>query len=148
MTTKTVPFSLFERNIVKQAVVDSFKKLSPRQQMKNPVMFVVWVGSVLTTALFFQALFGHGEAPSGFILAITLWLWFTVLFANFAEALAEGRSRAQAAAMRSAKRDIMAKKLTRPTLWRQVRSGSPVPGCARTMWCWWKRATSFPATAR
>ena len=114
MTTKTVPFSLFERDIVKQAVFDSFKKLSPRQQMKNPVMFVVWVGSVLTTALFFQALFGHGEAPSGFILAVTLWLWFTVLFANFAEALAEGRSRAQANAMRSAKRDTQAKKLTRP----------------------------------
>jgi len=114
MTTKTIPFSLFERGIVKQAVLDSFKKLSPRQQMKNPVMFVVWVGSVLTTALFFQALGGHGEAPSGFILAITLWLWFTVLFANFAEALAEGRSRAQAAAMRSAKRDIQAKKLMRP----------------------------------
>ncbi len=114
MTTKAIPFSLFERDIVKQAVVDSFKKLSPRQQMKNPVMFVVWVGSVLTTALFFQALGGHGEAPSGFILAITLWLWFTVLFANFAEALAEGRSRAQAASMRNAKRDIQAKKLTRP----------------------------------
>ena len=114
MTTNTVPFSLFERNIVKQAVADSFKKLDPRQQMKNPVMFVVWVGSVLTTALFFQALGGHGEAPAGFILAITLWLWFTVLFANFAEALAEGRSRAQAAAMRSAKRDVQAKKLVRP----------------------------------
>ncbi|MFA6014425.1 MAG: potassium-transporting ATPase subunit KdpB [Gallionellaceae bacterium] len=114
MTTKTVSFSLFERDIVKQAVVDSFKKLSPRQQMKNPVMFVVWVGSVLTTALFFQALGGNGEAPSGFILAVTLWLWFTVLFANFAEALAEGRSRAQAASMRNAKRDIQAKKLTRP----------------------------------
>ena len=114
MTTKAIPFSLFERDIVKQAVVDSFKKLGPRQQMKNPVMFVVWVGSVLTTALFFQALFGHGEAPTSFILSITLWLWFTVLFANFAEAVAEGRSRAQAASMRSAKRDVQAKKLTRP----------------------------------
>jgi K+-transporting ATPase ATPase B chain len=114
MTTKTVPFPLFEREIVKQAVVDSFKKLSPQQQMKNPVMFVVWVGSILTTLLFIQALGGHGEAPVGFILAITLWLWFTVLFANFAEAIAEGRSRAQANAMRSAKRDIQAKKLVRP----------------------------------
>jgi K+-transporting ATPase ATPase B chain len=113
MTSKAIPFSLFERDIVKQAVVDSFKKLGPRQQMKNPVMFVVWIGSVLTTALFFQALGGNGEAPAGFILAVTLWLWFTVLFANFAEALAEGRSRAQAAAMRSAKRDIQAKKLTK-----------------------------------
>src|SRR5450759_446414 len=114
MTTKTVPFPLFERDIFKQAVVDSFKKLSPQQQMKNPVMFVVWVGSILTTLLFIQALTGHGEAPSGFILAVTLWLWFTVLFANFAEAIAEGRSRAQANAMRSAKRDVQAKKLTRP----------------------------------
>src|SRR5476649_1733436 len=114
MTTKTVPFPLFERDIVKQAVVDSFKKLSPQQQMKNPVMFVVWVGSILTTLLFIQALTGHGEAPSGFILAVTLWLWFTVLFANFAEAIAEGRSRAQAASMRKAKRDVQAKKLTRP----------------------------------
>ncbi|MGA7749602.1 MAG: potassium-transporting ATPase subunit KdpB [Gallionella sp.] len=114
MTTKTVPFPLFERDIVKQAVVDSFKKLSPQQQMKNPVMFVVWVGSILTTLLFFQALGGHGEAPSGFILAVTLWLWFTVLFANFAEAIAEGRSRAQAASMRKAKRDVQAKKLVRP----------------------------------
>src|SRR5450759_3054387 len=114
MTTQTVPFSLFERDIVKQAILDSFKKLGPRQQMKNPVMFVVWVGSLLTTALFFHALFGHGEAPTGFILEITLWLWFTVLFANFAEALAEGRSRAQANAMRSAKRDVQAKKLVSP----------------------------------
>jgi K+-transporting ATPase ATPase B chain len=114
MTTKIDSFSLFEREIVQQAIIDSFKKLSPLQQMKNPVMFVVWVGSVLTTALFFQALAGHGEAPAGFILAITLWLWFTVLFANFAEAVAEGRSRAQAASMRNAKRDIQAKKLTRP----------------------------------
>ena len=114
MTTKTVSFPLFEREIVKQAVVDSFKKLSPQQQLKNPVMFVVWVGSILTTLLFIQALTGKGEAPAGFILAITLWLWFTVLFANFAEAIAEGRSRAQANAMRSAKRDIQAKKLVRP----------------------------------
>jgi len=114
MTTKTVSFPLFERKIVEQAILDSFKKLSPQQQMKNPVMFVVWVGSVLTTLLYIQALSGHGEAPTGFILSITLWLWFTVLFANFAEAIAEGRSRAQAAAMRSAKRDIQAKKLISP----------------------------------
>src|SRR5476649_119566 len=114
MTTKTVPFPLFERDIVKQAVVDSFKKLSPQQQMKNPVMFVVWVGSILTTLLFIQALTGQGEAPSGFILAITLWLWFTVLFANFAEALAEGRSRAQAASLRGMKRQTLAKLLQQP----------------------------------
>jgi len=91
-------------------------KLLPQNQWKNPVMFIVYVGSILTTVLWFQALAGKGEAPSGFILAITLWLWFTVLFANFAEAVAEGRSKAQAAALRSAKRDTMAKKLDMPSL--------------------------------
>src|SRR5450756_2220991 len=113
-TMRSKNFSLFEREIVLQALWDSFKKLMPQQQIRNPVMFVVWVGSILTTLLFIQALTGHGEAPSGFILAVTLWLWFTVLFANFAEAIAEGRSRAQAASMRKAKRDVQAKKLTRP----------------------------------
>jgi K+-transporting ATPase ATPase B chain len=107
-------FSLFEREIVLQALWGSFKKLMPQQQVRNPVMFVVWIGSILTTLLFFQALGGHGEAPASFILAVSLWLWFTVLFANFAEAIAEGRSRAQAASMRKAKRDVQAKKLTRP----------------------------------
>jgi len=113
-TLRSKSFSLFERDIVVQAVVNSFKKLDPRQQLKNPVMFVVWVGSVLTTALFFQAISGQGEAPAGFILAVTLWLWFTVLFANFAEALAEGRSRAQAASMRGMQKAIWAKKLHEP----------------------------------
>ena len=113
-TMKSKNFSLFEREIVQQALWDSFKKLMPQQQIRNPVMFVVWIGSILTTLLFIQALAGQGEAPSGFILAVSLWLWFTVLFANFAEAIAEGRSRAQAASMRKAKRDVQAKKLTRP----------------------------------
>ncbi len=88
---------LFDPQLVKPALVDAFKKLAPLVQMRNPVMFVVYIGSILTTALFIQALLGHGEAPAGFILAVTVWLWFTVLFANFAEALAEGRSKAQAA---------------------------------------------------
>ena len=73
-------------------------------------MFVVYVGSILTTGLCIQALAGQGEAPAGFILAVTLWLWFTVLFANFAEALAEGRGKAQAAALRGAKRDMHGQK--------------------------------------
>jgi K+-transporting ATPase ATPase B chain len=77
-------------------------------------MFVVEVGSVLTSILFFQALTGRGEAAPGFILAISLWLWFTVIFANFAEAMAEGRGKAQADALRKARRDVMAKKLARP----------------------------------
>jgi K+-transporting ATPase ATPase B chain len=75
-------------------------------------MFVVYVGSILTTILYFQALGGKGEAPAGFILAVSLWLWFTVLFANFAEAVAEGRSKAQAAALRAVKREVGAKKLS------------------------------------
>jgi K+-transporting ATPase ATPase B chain len=78
-------------------------------------MFVVYIGSILTTILWVHALGGKGEAPAGFILAVTLWLWFTVLFANFAEAVAEGRSKAQADALRSAKRDTMAKKLDKPS---------------------------------
>src|SRR5665811_1915934 len=73
-----------------------------------------YIGSLLTTGLYVQALAGPGEAPAGFILAVTIWLWFTVLFANFAEAVAEGRSKAQAAALRGAKRDTMAKKLDAP----------------------------------
>jgi len=112
MTKKTQVF--LDRAIINQALLESFKKLSPRQQMKNPVMFVVWVGSILATILFLQALSGHGEAPAGFILSVSLWLWFTVLFANFAEAVAEGRSKAQAASLRKAKREIMAKMLSEP----------------------------------
>src|SRR5213593_3337763 len=105
---------LFDPPIVRRATLDSFKKLDPRHQVKNPVMFVVEVGSVLTTALWLQAMFGQGEAPAGFILAISLWLWFTVVFANFAEAMAEGRGKAQADTLRRARRDVPAKKLARP----------------------------------
>src|SRR5438093_9823732 len=106
--------SLFDPSIVRRAIIDSFIKLDPRHQVRNPVMFVVEVGSVLTTALFLQALVGYGEAPAGFILAVSLWLWFTVVFANFAEAMAEGRGKAQADTLRRARRDVMAKKLARP----------------------------------
>jgi potassium-transporting ATPase ATP-binding subunit len=105
---------LFDLSIVVPAVWDSFKKLDPRHQLKNPVMFVVEVGSVLTTGLWFQALGGHGEAPPGFILAVSLWLWFTVVFANFSEAMAEGRGKAQAANLRKARKDTPAKKLMQP----------------------------------
>ncbi len=105
---------LFDGPIVRQAVLDSFRKLNPRHQVRNPVMFVVLVGSVLTTLLALQATFGKGEAGPGFIWAISIWLWFTVLFANFAEAMAEGRGKAQADSLRKAKRDIVAKKLSDP----------------------------------
>ncbi|CAB3781551.1 Potassium-transporting ATPase ATP-binding subunit [Paraburkholderia caffeinitolerans] len=105
---------MFDPALVRPAIVDSFRKLKPRTQLRNPVMFCVYVGSVLTTILWVAALMGQAEAPAGFILAIALWLWFTVLFANFAEALAEGRSKAQAASLRQAKKDVMAKKLNEP----------------------------------
>ena len=107
-------FTLLESALVAPAIVDAFKKLTPRAQWRSPVMFVVYVGSVITTLLFIQSLFGVGEASPGFILAIAVWLWFTVLFANFAESLAEGRSKAQAASLRALKQAVMAKKLTAP----------------------------------
>src|SRR5262249_27776958 len=107
----TQPISLFNATLVNEAMVDAIKKLHPRNQIRNPVMFVVYVGSILTTLLWIQALRGLGEAPAGFILGIAAWLWFTVLFANFAEAIAEGRSKAQAEALRSSRKSIMAKKL-------------------------------------
>jgi K+-transporting ATPase ATPase B chain len=105
---------MFDPVLVKPAIVDSFRKLNPVVQWRNPVMFVVYVGSILTTVIWVQALTGQGEAPAGFILAISLWLWFTVLFANFAEALAEGRSKAQAASLRGLKKATWAKKLKDP----------------------------------
>jgi potassium-transporting ATPase ATP-binding subunit len=100
--------------IWRTAIRDSFLRLDPRQQIRNPVMFVVEVGSMLTTILFFQALGGKGEAPAPFIGSVSAWLWFTVVFANFAEALAEGRGKAQAEALRRARRETPAKRLQRP----------------------------------
>ena len=114
------PTPLFHGPIVRRAIVDSFRKLDPRVQVRNPVMFIVAVGSVLTTVLGVAALFGVGETAwialqggasaeaaaaaarqsAGFILTIAVWLWFTVLFANFAEAVAEGRGKAQADSLR------------------------------------------------
>ncbi len=107
--------SLFDPAICWPAVINSIKKLDPRHQIKNPVMFVVLIGSLLTTGLYFQALAGRGEAPASFILAITLWLWFTLIFANFAEAMAEGRGKAQADSLRKARKDTIAKKLLKPS---------------------------------
>ncbi len=97
--------------LYQRAVIDAFGKLDPRTMIRNPVMFTVEVGSVITSLLWLQALTGHGEAPPEFIGAISAWLWFTVLFANFAEALAEGRGKAQADSLRKMRRDTEAKKL-------------------------------------
>ena len=115
MSSRSKKRSLFEPTIVKKALWDSFRKLNPVYQIKNPVMFVVEVGSILTTLLFFHALFtGKGEASPGFILHISVWLWITVLFANFAESMAEGRGKAQADSLRRSRREVMAKRLAKP----------------------------------
>src|SRR5712692_9235823 len=105
---------LFDPPIVRRAIVDAFKKLDPRRQLRNPVMFTVLVGSILTTLLGIQALFQSNQEPPVFIFAVAAWLWFTVLFANFAEAMAEGRGKAQADSLRKARREIIAKKLADP----------------------------------
>jgi K+-transporting ATPase ATPase B chain len=101
--------SLFDRTIVARAVGDSFKKLDPRWQARNPVMFVCEVGALATLVFFVRDLGSHG--PAGFDFAISIWLWFTVLFANFAEAVAEGRGKAQADTLRKTKTDTTAKRL-------------------------------------
>ncbi len=113
MQTK-ISLTLMDPALVGPAIKASFSKLSPAVQWRNPVMFVVYIGSILTTLLGIQAIQGQGEAPAWFILSIAVWLWFTVLFANFAEALAEGRSKAQAASLRSLKQSTWAKKLKEP----------------------------------
>jgi K+-transporting ATPase ATPase B chain len=116
-TAKARP--LFDLPLVQRALLEALKKLDPRRQVRNPVIFTVLVGSLLTTGLGIQALVdpvastSGGESPA-FIFAISTWLWFTVLFANFAEALAEGRGKAQADALRQTRRDVIAKKLAEP----------------------------------
>src|SRR5215813_10677842 len=99
--------ALWEWKIVRRALLDSFLKLNPRTMMGNPVMFVVEIGSVITTVLLVR-----GGAAFKFNLQITLWLWFTVLFANFAEAMAEGRGKAQADTLRKARSETIANRLT------------------------------------
>jgi len=107
----TIQTSALDTRLLLPAIGDAFRKLSPRAQFRNPVMFVVFVCSILTTLLWLQALHGDGEAPAGFILGVALWLWFTLLFANFAEAIAEGRGKAQAASLRGARKDVVANKI-------------------------------------
>jgi K+-transporting ATPase ATPase B chain len=113
MSRKFKKRSFFEPTIVRRALWDSVKKLNPFHQIKNPVMFVVEVGSIFTSLLFFYALSGKGKESPGFILHISFWLWITVLFANFAESMAEGRGKAQAETLRKTRREILAKRLSR-----------------------------------
>ncbi len=103
--------------LYKRAILDSVLKLDPRNMVRNVVMFVVEIGAALTTIFWLQALLGQGEAPAGFIGAISIWLWFTVLFANFAEALAEGRGKAQAESLRKMRQDTDAKSSSPATIW-------------------------------
>src|SRR5277367_5631644 len=102
--------SIWDMKIVRRALWDSLVKLNPRNMMKNPVMFVVEVGSVATTILLLREVLKQ-QGAFGFNLQITLWLWFTVLFANFAEAMAEGRGKAQADTLRKARSETVAKRL-------------------------------------
>jgi K+-transporting ATPase ATPase B chain len=111
MANKKSQVKALRGQLYKRAVLDAFKKLDPRRQVRNPVMFVAEAGSLLTTLLWIQALTGKGESPAGFVGSIALWLWFTVLFANFSEALAEGRGKAQAESLRKARQDTPAKRL-------------------------------------
>jgi len=105
---------LFEPAIVRGAIVAAFRKLDPRVQLRNPVMFVVFVGSLATTALFLADLAGAADASPAFVGAVSVWLWFTLLFANFAEAMAEGRGKAQAAALRATRERTMARVVDEP----------------------------------
>ncbi|ANM78060.1 MULTISPECIES: potassium-transporting ATPase subunit KdpB [Serratia] len=106
--------ALFEPALVRTALIDAVKKLDPRVQWRNPVMFVVYIGSLLTTAIWLAMLTGQTDGAAAFTGSVSLWLWFTVLFANFAEALAEGRSKAQAESLKGTKKTSWAKKLAGP----------------------------------
>src|SRR5215510_7651607 len=113
MTKQTKKLAVWNWQIVKRAIVDSFIKLNPRTMMKNPVMFVVEVGSLLTTLQLFRGIIRPipGVTSLAFELQITLWLWFTVLFANFAEAMAEGRGKAQADNLRKTRTETTATRI-------------------------------------
>jgi len=105
--------AFYSSKLYEGALFEALKKFDPRKMVRNPVMFVVEVASALTTIFWVQALWGKGEAPAGFIGAVSLWLWATVLFANYAEALAEGRGRAQAASLRRMRKQTQAKILSK-----------------------------------
>ena len=111
MSERARTISMWDPTIVRQAVADSFRKLDPRIQIKNPVMFIVEVGSLLTTIIFVQELIAGTGRPL-FTGQVAFWLWFTVLFANFAEAMAEGRGKAQADTLRKTRTETVARRLT------------------------------------
>ena len=108
----TTATKLIDRRVLTESIVASFWKLNPRVQVRNPVMFAVYLGSILTTVLWVDSLGNTAGESSGFILGVTVWLWFTVLFANFAEAIAEGHGKAQAASLKNSRTTVMARKLS------------------------------------
>jgi len=139
MASKSSKKAIWEGKIVGRAIVDSFVKLDPRHMMGNPVMFVVEVGSVITTVLLFR-----GGTAFGFNLQITLWLWFTVLFANFAEAMAEGRGKAQADTLRKARSETIANRVRENGELEKVPSSNLRAGT----WSLFRPASLFPPMAR
>lgn len=126
---------VFDAALLRTSAIDAVKKLDPRVQFRNPVMFVVYLGSILTSILAIMMFTGHQSGSASFTGAIALWLWFTVLFANMAEALAEGRSKAQANSLKALKRPASPKNCRRRTTvqrgsrWRPMR-------CVKGMPCW------------
>lgn len=139
--------ALLEPTLVRQALLDAVKKLSPAVQWRNPVMFIVWIGSLLTTLLAIAMASGQIVGSAGFTAAISLWLWFTVLFANFAEAMAEGRSKAQANSLKGVKKPPLPVSCARRSTMRKLTT-SPPKSCVKVTWCWWKREILSPAMAR
>lgn len=123
--------SFADRKMIGRAIRDSFVKLDPRTQLKNPVMFLVYLSAILTSALLLHRSLGAQDAPTGYTLAIALILWLTVLFGNFAESIAEGRGKAQADALRASKKDVEAHKIPsvdEPQNITPISSGAPQKG--------------------
>lgn len=115
MGSKVTAQSMWDMHIIRNAIRDAFVKLVPKYQVRNPVMFSVYIGAILTSILFFKAIFGKNEGDALFIFSISTWLWITLLGANFAESMAEGRGKAQAQTLRKARGEIQAKKLAKPS---------------------------------
>ena len=126
MSNKAYHVSAFNKNILKTAIAESFRKLNPKVMIKNPVMFVVEIGAVITTAILFKNLFLHDFKYMLFIVQITLWLWFTIIFANFAESISEGRGKAQAETLRKSKTEVIARLLKADGKEEKIKASSAV----------------------
>ncbi|MFZ3167252.1 MAG: potassium-transporting ATPase subunit B, partial [Candidatus Methanoperedens sp.] len=112
--TETKNITIFEPGLLRQALWDSLRKLNPLSIWRNPVMLLVEIGSIITTVSFLAGLFFKSGEPSWFTASVSLWLWLTVIFSNFAESLAEGRGKARAESLRKTRTEVMAKKLKDP----------------------------------